>query len=100
MILAGALAGLAAILLSQTFFVSPHAGLQPLIKGLIVALLGGLGSIAGAMIGAVIIGFAEALTAELLGGQYVLMIQFGLIIMILLMRPRGISGLLDEAREE
>jgi len=100
MILTGALAGLAAILLSQTFYVSPYAGLQPLIKGLIVALLGGLGSIGGAMIGAVIIGFAEAMTAAYLGGQYVLMVQFGMIIVILLLRPRGIAGLLDEAREE
>ena len=100
MALSGALAGLAAVLLSQTFFVSPHAGLQPLIKGLIVALLGGLGSIGGAMVGAAMVGFAEALTASYLGGQYVLMVQFTMIIIILLFRPRGISGLLDEAREE
>ena len=98
--LTGALAGLAAVLLSQTFFVHPYAGLQPLIKGLIVALLGGLGSVGGAMIGAVIIGFAEAFTASYLGGQYVLMVQFGMIIAILLVRPRGIAGLLDESREE
>ena len=52
------------------------------------------------MIGAVIIGFAEAMTAAYLGGQYVLMVQFGMIIVILLLRPRGIAGLLDEAREE
>lgn len=100
MVLTGALAGLAAVLLSQTYFVSPYAGLQPLIKGLIVALLGGLGSITGAMAGAVIIGFTEAFTAAKLGGQYVLMVQFALIIIILLMRPRGLAGLLDEAREE
>ena len=100
MILAGALAGLAAVLLSQTFYVNPYSGLQPLIKGLIVALLGGLGSITGAVIGAAIIGFAEALTAELLGGQYVLMVQFALIIAILIVRPRGIAGLLDQAREQ
>jgi branched-chain amino acid transport system permease protein len=100
MALSGALAGLAAVLLSQTFFVNPYAGLQPLIKGLIVALLGGLGSIGGAMIGAVMIGFAEAVTAANFGGQYVLMVQFTMIILILLFRPRGISGLLDEAREE
>ena len=98
--LSGALAGLAAVLLSQTFFVNPYAGLQPLIKGLIVALLGGLGSVGGAMIGALLIGFAEAFTASYLGGQYVLMVQFLMIILILLARPRGIAGLLDEAREE
>ena len=100
MILTGALAGLAAVLLSQTFYVNPYAGLQPLIKGLIVALLGGLGSISGAVIGAIVIGFAEALTVAHLGGQYVLMTQFSLIIAILLLRPRGLGGLLDEAREE
>ena len=100
MLLTGALAGLAAVLLSQTFFVSPYAGLQPLIKGLIVALLGGLGSIGGAIIGAILVGFAEALTVYHLGGQYVLMVQFGMIILILLAKPRGIAGLLDEMREE
>jgi branched-chain amino acid transport system permease protein len=100
MALTGALAGLAAVLLSQIYFVSPYAGLQPLIKGLIVALLGGLGSISGAVAGAFLVGFAEALTTAHLGGQYVLMTQFSMIIVILLLRPRGLAGLLDEMREE
>jgi branched-chain amino acid transport system permease protein len=99
MALTGALAGLAAVLLSQIYFVSPYAGLQPLIKGLIVALLGGLGSISGAVAGAFIVGFAEALTAAHLGGQYVLMTQFTMIILILLARPRGLAGLLEQSRE-
>ncbi|MCW5626577.1 MAG: branched-chain amino acid ABC transporter permease, partial [Burkholderiales bacterium] len=99
MAVTGALAGLAAVLLSQTYFVSPYSGLLPLIKGLIVALAGGLGSIAGALIAAVLMGFTEAFTASLLGGQYVLITQFALIIVILLIRPRGIGGLLDETRE-
>jgi branched-chain amino acid transport system permease protein len=100
MALTGALAGLAAVLLSQMFFVSPYAGLQPLIKGLIVALLGGLGSISGAVVGAFIVGFSEAVTAAHLGGQYVLMVQFSMIILILLARPRGLAGLLTQSREE
>lgn len=99
MAVTGALAGLASVLLSQTFFVSPGAGLQPLVKGLIVALCGGLGSIPGALIAAALIGLTEAATATYLGGQYVLMTQFGLIIAVLLARPRGIGGLLDETRE-
>jgi branched-subunit amino acid ABC-type transport system permease component len=53
----------------------------------------------GAVIGAVIIGLNEALTSTLLGGQYVLITQFLLIILVLLVRPRGIAGLLDKARE-
>ncbi|HCI92468.1 MAG TPA: hypothetical protein DHV60_07970 [Verrucomicrobiales bacterium] len=60
LMLTGALAGMAAALLSQTIFVSPTAGVIPLIKGLTIALLGGLGSVPGALIGAVLVGFLEA----------------------------------------
>ncbi len=99
MAMTGALAGLAAVLLSQTYFVSPFAGTTPLVKGLIVALCGGLGSVPGALIAAAIVGLVEALTGALIGGQYVLMTQFGFIIAVLLVRPRGIGGLLDHTRE-
>lgn len=99
MAVTGALAGLAAVLLSQTYFVSPFAGTTPLVKGLIVALCGGLGSVPGALIAAALVGLVEALTGALIGGQYVLMTQFGFIILVLLIRPRGIGGLLDHTRE-
>ena len=100
MALTGAMAGMAAVLLSQTYYVSPFSGLVPLIKGVSIALCGGLGSVQGAMIAAVILGMTEALTSSLLGGQYVLITQFLVIILILIVRPRGISGLLDKAREQ
>ena len=99
--LTGALAGLAAVLLSQTIFVSPTSGTMPLIKGLTIALLGGLGSVPGAVAGAVIIGFLEAIVGALpfLGQRYVLFATFVFIITVLIIRPRGIGGLLDEARK-
>jgi len=99
--LTGALAGLAAILLSQTIFVSPTSGALPLIKGLIIALLGGLGSVSGAVAGAIIIGFLEATVGALpfLGQRYVLFATFIFIITVLIVRPRGLGGLLDETRE-
>lgn len=97
--LTGGLAGLAAVLLAQTYYVSPFGGVTPMIKGLSVALLGGLGSVQGAVIAAILLGFNEALTARYLGGQYVLITQFLLIIAVLLVRPRGIAGILDRARE-
>lgn len=99
--LTGALAGLAAILLSQTIFVSPTSGAMPLIKGLTIALLGGLGSVPGAVAGAVIIGFLEAFIGAVpfLGQRYVLFGTFLFIIVVLIIRPRGIGGLLDEARK-
>jgi branched-chain amino acid transport system permease protein len=101
MMLTGALAGLAAVLLSQSIFVNPTAGTTPLIKGLTIALLGGLGSVPGAMFGAVLIGFLEAATGVIpfLGQRYVLVVQFAFIVLVLLVRPRGLGGLLDETRE-
>jgi branched-chain amino acid transport system permease protein len=99
--LTGALAGLAAVLLSQTIFVSPTSGAMPLIKGLTIALLGGLGSVPGAVAGAVIIGFLEAIIGAVpfLGQRYVLFGTFLFIIIVLIIRPRGIGGLLDETRK-
>lgn len=94
----GLLVGLASVLLSQIFFVSPNAGFTPLIKGMIVALLGGLGSIPGTLVAACLIGLVEALTATYVGGEYVIITLFLLIGVVLLIRPRGIGGLLEESR--
>jgi branched-chain amino acid transport system permease protein len=94
----GALAGLASVLLAQVFYVSPSAGYTPLIKGLIVALLGGLGSVPGTIAAAILVGATEALTSTYLGGQYVLITLFLLIAVVLLIRPRGLGGLLEVAR--
>ena len=95
----GGLAGLAAVLLSQTYYISPFGGLMPMIKGVSIALCGGLGSVRGAVIAAIVLGLNEALTSISIGGRYVLITQFVVIIAILLVRPRGIAGLLDRARE-
>lgn len=100
MAITGAMGGLAAVLLSQTYYIGPFSGLTPLIKGVSIALCGGLGSVQGAVIAAAILGLVEAVTSRLLGGQYVLITQFMTIIIILLIRPRGIAGLLDKAREQ
>lgn len=101
MMVTGAMAGAAAVLLSQTVFVSPGAGAMPLIKGMIIALLGGLGSVPGAALAALLIGLLEALTGIIpfLGQRMVLLVQFGFIILVLIIRPRGLGGLLDETRK-
>jgi branched-subunit amino acid ABC-type transport system permease component len=54
----------------------------------------------GAVIAAVLLGLIEALTNKVLGGKDVLMTQFLFIILVLIIRPRGIAGLLDKAREQ
>lgn len=70
-----------------------------MIKAVSIALCGGLGSVQGAVIAAVVLGLNEALTTVSIGGRYVLITQFLMIILILLVRPRGIAGILDRARE-
>ena len=100
MAITGAMAGLSSVLLSQTYYIAPFSGITPLIKGVSIALMGGLGSVQGAVIAAIILGITEALTSRLLGGQYVLITQFLVIITVLIVRPRGIAGILDKAREQ
>lgn len=101
LMLTGALAGMAAALLSQTIFVSPTSGVTPLVMGLTIALLGGLGSVPGAVAGAVLVGFLEAFVGAIpfLGQRYVMFATFSFIIAVLIIRPRGIGGLLDDTRE-
>ncbi len=99
MAVSGGMAGLAAVLLQDIYYASPSSWVTPLVKGLIIALLGGLGSIPGALSAAGILGLTEALTAQYMGGEYILMTQFALIILIMVIRPRGIAGLVDEVRE-
>jgi branched-chain amino acid transport system permease protein len=98
LIVSGALAGFAAVLLSQIFYPEPNIGYLPLLKGLIVALLGGLGSILGAVIAALLIAATEAVTVHYLNASWVLLTQFGLIAIVLLVRPRGVAGILEATR--
>lgn len=99
LVVSGALAGLAAVLVSQTILVSPSSGFTPLVKGMIVALLGGLGSIPGTVTAALLVGATEALTARYIGPSWVLVTLFALIAVVLLLRPRGVAGVLETNRE-
>lgn len=97
--ISGALTGLSAVLLGQVFFVSPTSGVAPLTVGLIISLAGGLGSIPGTVMAAVLMGFAEAITARYLEQSLVPFVLFGLVVVILVFRPRGLGGLLEDVRE-
>jgi branched-chain amino acid transport system permease protein len=94
----GALVGVAAVLLGPVYFVSPFVGFQPMIKGLTVAMLGGLGSVRGTVIAAILVAFVEALTAVYIGPEFVLVTLFVLLAAVLLLRPRGIAGVLETTR--
>jgi branched-subunit amino acid ABC-type transport system permease component len=98
LVVSGALAGFSAVLLSQIFYPEPNIGYLPLLKGLIVALLGGLGSILGTVIAAVLVAATEAVTVHYIHQGWVLVTQLALIAIVLLVRPRGVAGILEATR--
>lgn len=93
-----ALAAIAGVLLASVFFVSPNAGDLPLLKALIVAIFGGLGSVRGTIYAAYIIGLLEALISTYFGVKWSLPGLFLVIMIVMLIRPTGILGKPEEAR--
>ncbi|MBW7852568.1 MAG: branched-chain amino acid ABC transporter permease [Rhodospirillales bacterium] len=59
---------------------------------LVVVIVGGLDSILGALLGGLLIGLLEALAGSYLGGEYKLLVTFGLLVAILMVRPYGLFG--------
>lgn len=93
MAVGGALAGLAGVLLTynQTALV-PESGDSLLLKGFAAIVLGGVGSIAGVMIGSLVLAIAETVVLTQTSGTWVDAVSFGLIFVILLVRPQGVLG--------
>jgi len=84
---------LAGILMTPFFYISPQVGLPFTLTAFVVAVLGGLGSLPGALIGGLIIGLIESLgELFLLAPSMKQMATFSLFLLILLLRPRGLFG--------
>ncbi|MDP3968284.1 MAG: branched-chain amino acid ABC transporter permease [Nocardioides sp.] len=93
MAVAGGLAGLAGALLTlQLGAIAPETGDQLIIKAFAIIVLGGLGSMAGTVIGAYVLAGAETLVLVMNWGTWVDAVSFGLIFLILLARPQGLLG--------
>jgi branched-chain amino acid transport system permease protein len=87
-----ALAAAAGVLIAPLFLVSPVMGLKVIAKAFVIVILGGLGNVAGAIMGGFIIGIAENLTAGFISSDLKDIIPFTILILILLLRPEGIFG--------
>jgi branched-chain amino acid transport system permease protein len=72
--------------------ISPTMGVMPGLKAFVAAVLGGIGSIPGAMLGGVVLGVAETLTKGFISSQYADAVSFSILIVILLVKPTGILG--------
>lgn len=88
-----ALAGAAGVLVSLAFtVVEPYMGMIPGLKAFIAAVLGGIGSIPGALVGGLLIGLTETLTKGYISTILSDAIVFGILILILLVKPSGLFG--------
>jgi len=89
---ASALGVVAGIFLAPALLLDPFFMLDPFLKGFAAAVLGGLNSLPGAVVGALILGVAESLTGAYLTIQFKNTLAFLIIIVVLLVRPEGLLG--------
>lgn len=86
------LATVAAIMLSPIYSVNPWMGAAPLLKALAVVVLGGLGSLVGAIVGGVLLGLLEAFGILIFSSEWQNVIAFSVLILVLWIRPSGLFG--------
>jgi branched-chain amino acid transport system permease protein len=92
MFLGCGLAAIAGALIGSLFSISPTMGSFALMKGIAVIILGGLGSIPGAVLGGAILGLIDGVLPALTSTYTAGLVGFAIIIIILLFRPQGIWG--------
>jgi branched-chain amino acid transport system permease protein len=88
----GALAALAGLLLAPVFTVYPQMGVEMILLAFIVVILGGMGSMGGSVVAAFVIGVAQSLFSLWMNPQRVAIAIFGIMIVVLIVRPRGFFG--------
>ena len=86
------MAGAAGALLSIIFPISPVNGPLFLGKAFVVCVLGGLGSVPGAMVGGLVLGILESFCSYWFGPERAVTLSFGLLLVLLFVRPSGIMG--------
>ena len=87
-----ALAGAAGAMLSMLFPITPFVGWSYLLKAFAVVVLGGVGSIAGTLVGGLVLGVAENVGSLYLGGGFRDIISFTIFLAVLLVKPHGLFG--------
>lgn len=86
------MAGMAGSLIAVIYSFSPVSGESFTMKSFVIVVLGGLGSVPGAIIGGIILGVVENLASYILDSGYRDAVGFGLLVLILVARPRGLVG--------
>jgi branched-chain amino acid transport system permease protein len=92
MVLSAFLAAAGGAFMGPLFTILPNMGLLYLFKAMIVVLIGGMGNVPGAVVGGLMLGMMETLIGGLWSAAWVNVAVFGLIILILIVRPKGLLG--------
>ncbi len=87
-----AIVGVAGAVLMPFYYVHPVVGVVFDIRAFIIVVLGGLGSIPGALLGGVIIGVVESLVAQFITATWTEGIIYAIFISVLFLRPEGLFG--------
>jgi branched-chain amino acid transport system permease protein len=90
--LGAALAGTAGALVSPTYYIFPQVGGAFTLKAFVIVVLGGMGSVAGATLGGILIGVAESLAAVYVASGLKELVVFVLFLVLLLVKPSGLLG--------
>jgi branched-chain amino acid transport system permease protein len=92
-----AFAGLAGGLLAPLYSVYPSSGVTPMATSFTIIVLGGMGSIVGAMIGGLVVGLVETVCVVYVSSAYAGAYAFAIMILVLLVRPNGLFGRRERA---
>ncbi len=87
-----ALAGTAGALFAPVYYIFPQVGSTFTLKAFVITVLGGMGSIVGAMVGGVLIGVAESVGGVYIGSGWKEVIVYTLFLLVLLLKPSGLMG--------
>jgi branched-chain amino acid transport system permease protein len=87
------LASVAGSLIAPIFYIYPTMGVVPVMKAFVVIILGGLGSVEGAIIGGIVIGITETLTSAYISSQYETAVAFIIMIILLIFKPSGLLSI-------
>jgi branched-chain amino acid transport system permease protein len=90
--LAVAMAAFAGAMLVPFYLITPFIGYDFMLKAFVISILGGLGSLPGAVLAGLLIGLVEALGGFFLTAAYATALVFALLIAVLLLRPSGLMG--------
>ena len=88
----GLIAGATGTLLSVIFPISPLMSSSFLGKSFVICVLGGLGSVPGVLVGGLTLGLVESFGAAIVGSEHSLTISFGLLLLLMVVRPTGLMG--------